>query len=241
MEQMIFEHWLSAAVAVFLIAMMLYGHYRGFLKQCISIGALVITLAIVKFASPYITEALSENTQIQEAVSDLVLETIGMHETNEETLNEPSAQRLIIEGLELPENIKEALIANNNGEVYRLLGVERFAQYVGAYVANIILNWLSSAILFILVFVGLQLLVRWLDLLARLPLIYGLNKIAGTFLGLAQGLLILWVAALVLELFSATPAGRLLMDQVNQSLWLSALYHFNLVGFFLQGLIRGAF
>ena len=74
MEQMIFEHWLSAAVAVFLIAMMLYGHYRGFLKQCISIGALVITLAIVKFASPYITEALSENTQIQEAVSDLVLE-----------------------------------------------------------------------------------------------------------------------------------------------------------------------
>ena len=236
MEQMIFEHWLSAAVAVFLIAMMLYGHYRGFLKQCISIGALVITLAIVKFASPYITEALSENTQIQEAVSDLVLETIGMHETNEET-----AQRLIIEGLELPENIKEALIANNNGEVYRLLGVERFAQYVGAYVANIILNWLSSAILFILVFVGLQLLVRWLDILARLPIIYGLNKIAGTFLGLAQGLLILWVAALVLELFSATPAGRLLMDQVNQSLWLSALYHFNLVGFFLQGLIRGAF
>ena len=107
--------------------------------------------------------------------------------------------------------------------------------------ANIILNWLSSAILFILVFVGLQLLVRWLDILARLPIIYGLNKIAGTFLGLAQGLLILWVAALVLELFSATPAGRLLMDQVNQSLWLSALYHFNLVGFFLQGLIRGAF
>ena len=52
MEQMIFEHWLSGAVAVFLIAMMLYGHYRGFLKQCISIGALVITLAIVKFASP---------------------------------------------------------------------------------------------------------------------------------------------------------------------------------------------
>ncbi len=241
MEQMIFEHWLSGAVAVFLIAMMLYGHYRGFLKQCISIGALVITLAIVKFASPYITAALLENTQIQEAVSDLVLETIGMHETNEETLNEPSAQRLIIEGLELPENIKEALIANNNGEVYRLLGVERFAQYVGAYVANIILNWLSSAILFILVFVGLQLLVRWLDILARLPIIYGLNKIAGTFLGLAQGLLILWVAALVLELFSATPAGRLLMDQVNQSLWLSALYHFNLVGFFLQGLIRGAF
>ena len=82
---------------------------------------------------------------------------------------------------EAQENIKEALIANNNGEVYRLLGVERFAQYVGAYVANIILSWLSSAILFILVFVGLQLLVRWLDILARLPIIYGLNKIAGTF------------------------------------------------------------
>lgn len=238
---MILEHWLSAAVAVFLIGMMLYGHYRGFLKQCISIGALVITLTIVKFASPYITDTLAQNTHIQEAVSGFVLEAVGLHESDEEALNEPSAQRLAIEGLELPENMKEALIANNNGEVYRLLGVERFAQYVGTYVANIILNWISSAILFILVFVGLQLIVRWLDLLARLPIIYGLNKIAGTFLGLAQGLLILWVAALVLELFSATPAGKLLMDQIDQSIWLSALYRFNMVGFFLQGLIRGAF
>ncbi len=238
MEEMIFDHWLSAAVAVFLIGMMLYGHYRGFLKQCISIGALVITLTIVKFASPYITGALAQNRHIQEAVSGFVLEAAGLGE-DQELLNEPAAQRLVIEGLELPEHIKAGLIENNNGEVYRLLGVDRFAKYVGAYVSNIILNWISSAVLFVVVFIALHLIVRWLDLLARLPILYGLNKIAGTFLGLAQGLLILWVAALILQLFSASPTGKILMEQIDQSAWLSALYHFNLVGFFLQGLIRG--
>ena len=44
---MIIENWLSVGAGVFLIGMVLYGHYRGFLKQCVSLGALVLTIVIV--------------------------------------------------------------------------------------------------------------------------------------------------------------------------------------------------
>ena len=35
---MMAEHWLSIAAGVFLLGMMLYGHYRGLLRQCVSLG-----------------------------------------------------------------------------------------------------------------------------------------------------------------------------------------------------------
>ena len=109
---------------------------------------------------------------------------------------------------------------------------------MGAYAARLVLNWVCSIFLFAVIFIILHLLIIWLDLLARLPILYGLNKIAGTFLGLAQGLLLIWIGALFLELFSATEVGSMLYEQVEDSFWLSALYRFNPIAFFLQGLIR---
>ena len=35
--EMIMENWLSVGTAVFLIGMMLYGHYRGFIRQAVAI------------------------------------------------------------------------------------------------------------------------------------------------------------------------------------------------------------
>ena len=90
----------------------------------------------------------------------------------------------------------------------------------------------------LLTFLLIQLLVRWLDLLARLPIISGLNKIAGALLGLAHGLLLLWVACLLLDLFSATPLGSALMEQVEESSWLTFLYQYNLLGFLLRGILN---
>ena len=239
MKEMILEHGLSAAVAIFLVCMMLYGHYRGFLKQCVSIGAFIITLAAVKFVSPYMTDAIMANTDVRDSISAFVLETVGLDEETEPFLNEPALQRMAIEGLKIPESIKEDLIENNNSEVYQILGVDRFAEYVGTYASRLAVNWICSIILFAVIFIILHLLIAWLDLLARLPILYGLNKIAGTFLGLAQGLILVWIGALFLDLFSATELGSLLYSQLKESTWLSALYHYNLVGFFLQGLIRG--
>ena len=58
---MILEHWLSAGAGVFLIGMVLYGHYRGALKQCVSLGALILTIVLVKIATPYMTDFIKDN------------------------------------------------------------------------------------------------------------------------------------------------------------------------------------
>ena len=227
------EHWLPIAVGVFLVSMMLYGHYRGFLRQCVSIGALVI-----RFATPYVTSFLKENTQVRQAVAEMMVKASGLEEYQAEQQDTPAFQRIAIENLKLPQSMKDALIENNNSEVYNLLGVDHFIEYVSAYLAGILINASVSVLMFLLTFLLIQLLVRWLDLLARLPIISGLNKIAGALLGLAHGLLLLWVACLLLDLFSATPLGSVLMEQVEESSWLTFLYQYNLLGFLLRGILN---
>ena len=61
---MMTEHWLSIAAGVFLVGMMLYGHYRGLLRQCVSLGALVLTIITVKVATPYVTDFVKANPVI---------------------------------------------------------------------------------------------------------------------------------------------------------------------------------
>ena len=231
------KNWLSIAAGVFLVGMMLYGHYRGFLRQCVSIAALVITLAAVRFATPYITDVIRENPEINQAISDSVSRSLGLSQLPQDQDGTPSWQREMIEGLQLPQFVKDGLVENNNNEIYEMLGVQRFVEYVSSYVSGIMINAVVSIVVFIATFIVIQVLMRMADLLSRLPILSGLNQIAGALLGLAHGLILLWVGLLLLNLFSATQLGSLLMSQVENSLWLSFLNQFNLLSIIFKSVI----
>lgn len=140
------ENWLSIAAGVYLLSMVLYGHYRGFIRLAVSMVALVAALAIVHVSMPKVTEYLKENTSIQQTLSNSMKQAAGIglpEETGDEEEKDedvPSVQRTIIENLNLPQNVKSALIENNNHEVYEFLGVNAFVDYIGNYLADMILN-----------------------------------------------------------------------------------------------------
>lgn len=235
------EHWLPIAAAVFLIGMVLYGHHRGFLRQCVSVGALVLTLCFVKIATPTVTEFIETNPQIRGRAAEVILAVSGWEEAGEGDVQAPASQRTIIEGLKLPQTIKDILIENNNSEFYNILGVDRFAEYITTCLADMVIHAVCSALIFVMSYALIRVLIRWLDLIARLPIICGLNQLAGAFMGLAQGLLILWIAGVVLKFFGAAPVGQFLEQQINASDWLSFLYQYNPLDFVLSSFIRGKF
>lgn len=219
----------------------MYGHYRGLLKQCVSLGALILTIVIVKLATPYITDFLKDNPSIRQNAANAILSAAGWEAPEEAQTELPAAQRISIEKMNLPESVKEILLENNNSEIYHMLGVNQFAEYISVYLADMLINAIVSAVLFLAVFILIHLVVRWLDIIARLPILHGLNHIAGAVMGLAYGLLLLWVALFMLRLFAATPTGGMLIGQVNQSPWLTFLYRYNLVAIILGGIMRGIF
>lgn len=258
-------NWLSIATGVYLLAMILYGHHRGFIRLAVSMVALIAALAIVHFSMPKVTEYLKENTNIQQTLSDTMKEAVGMNKANQsgqpdqsgegqpgqdgqlgqsnqaQAKNAPSIQKSIIENLNLPQNIKSALIENNNNTVYDLLGVNAFTDYIGNYLADMILNSIGFVVLFVLVYIVIRLLVRWLDIIARLPILSGINKIAGALLGGIQGLFILWILCLLLTALSGTTLGMSLIRQVEASPWLSFLYNHNFLDALVISVIHGIF
>ena len=164
---------------------------------------------------------------------DDILYNLGL-----ETQTQKADEWLIIEELPLPDQLKNLLVENNNIEVYRLMGVEFFRDYIGGYLADTVLKAVVFVVLFILVYLTLKVLVIWLDLIAKLPILSGINKMAGAVLGGIQALLFIWILCIVLTIFSRTEIGRIVFEQVNASLWLSWLYDHNMLANLILGLIR---
>ena len=232
------DNWLSVLVACYLIGMMLYGHYRGFLRLAVSMAALLIALIGVRVMMPQVTAFLKENTGSHQWMEDTMLQAVGLDEwgmDGQAVL--PAEQRTLIEGISLPQSIKDALIENNNEEIYQLLGVDKFIDYIGSFLADRIINTLAFIILFIAVYVIIRVLAHLLDIVARLPVLSGMNQIAGAVLGLAMALFYFWIFCLVLNLFVSTDWGQYLIDSIESTPWLSFLYRNNILSGILLSVI----
>ena len=232
-------NWLSIAAAVYLAAMVLIGHYRGFIRMAVSAVALVVTLVAVNMALPQVTSYLRNNTEVYQTVEEAVRQAIGMDESAD--ADTPAAQRQKIEELELPGLFKAELLENNNHEVYSLMGVDTFSRYVTGYLVSQIMNLAVYILLFIVIFGALEIIAKCLDIVARLPILSGVNKLAGAALGGAEGLIFLWLAFLLITAFSTTEWGMNLNRMIESSSWLSFLYDNNLLAKFVMSLIAGIF
>lgn len=234
------EHWLSIGVGIFLLTMVLYGHYKGFLKMAVTMTALILSLIIVRVTMPYVTGLLDEDTVIRRTIGQGLLNIAGMEEAGETDETQlPVQQRQAIEKLKLPEQMKDMLLENNNNEIYKLLGVEKFLDYLGAYLANMVISVVGSVILFFILFILLRILVNGLGVLAKLPVLSGINQIVGALLGGIQGLFIIWIAELIVKACSAAPWAQTILAQIDASLWLSFLDHNNIFNWLFVRILNG--
>lgn len=234
----IMNNWLEIGVAVFFISMILYGHYKGFLRLAVSMVALIATLVIVSITMPVVSGFMKNHTPIFTWIENGVESAFGMSPETE-TEQMPAQQRVEIERMKLPQEIKDVLIENNNRDVYLALGVDRFTDYIGNYLANIVLNVLGFILMFIIVYFLIRVLTHWLGLIAKLPILSGLNQLAGAVLGAVEGLFYLWIACLVLTACAGMGWASSIIAQIEASPWLSYLYHYNVVSRLLFYIIRG--
>lgn len=228
------RNWVEIVVGVYLLGMVLYGHYRGFVRQAVSMFALVATFVIVNLGMPKACAFIKDNTPIVSMIEEGVKNTLMP-----EDIQIPAKQRQTIEEMQLPDTLKDLLIENNNSRIYEALGVTRFQEYIGSYIANTILNVVAYVVMLFAVYLLIKVLVSWLDIVTRLPILSGMNKIAGAILGGIQGLAFFWIAALLLTAFATTAWGSFLLAQIEASTWLSILYQINPVSRIVLGILHG--
>lgn len=215
--------WMGGAAILLLLIFGAVGYARGFIKEVVSLVFLVLSVAIVWLINPAVSSIIKEHTTFY----------TGVRERCEDVLKEqlePGAQvgremqRTLIDQLPLPEGIRKGLITNNNPEVYKLLEADDFIDYVADYVATILTNGVGSVVSFILAFIAMKILVGTLGLMSSLPVLRGVNRVAGGALGLAKGLIFLWIIGLAATVLCNTAIGKACMDAVEKDPLLTFLY-----------------
>lgn len=203
----------------------LTGWRRGFIKTVFSLFSLIAALLLSYWISPAISRSLQSNEKIMNYYTAKVDSILNLNETGQK-LNE---QLKVIEELPLPESMKRSLIENNKKEIYKALDVENFTEYITQSIACFIINAIVFLISFLVILIALQVLCFILNIISKLPILNGINHFAGLTVGVLQGLLLLWVACIVLTAFSGTEWGRSAMKLIQESTFLSTIYDNNLI------------
>ena len=101
-------------------------------------------------------------------------------------------------------------------EVYKLLGVDSFQEYIGGYIANFLLNIIAFIIVWCLVKVILYVADESLQIIAMLPVIKFADRWLGLGFGLIKGAIGVWIATIIMAILIVLPkfqqVGVLLSD-----------------------------
>lgn len=227
-------NWLLIIVAGIILFNVFDGIRCGFIRKAVSMLSLVATLVLVTWLTPMITGFLTEYTPIQKSLQEKCAQMLYDDDYNEK---EKSDQVSAIEAMPLPDNIKEMLLENNNYEAYHLLNVTGFYEYVGAYLARMIISAMAYLIAVIVVWTSLRAVLTALNIIAKLPVLHGINKLAGGVLGAAEGIAFVWIAFLVVTVFCNGSLGQQFFNLISESRLLTFLYTQNIIMKIVSGLI----
>ena len=199
---------LTLAVVIFIIALMLYGHWRGFFRMCTSVLSIVISLAAVRLAAPQAEHYLRDSGLVQNIAGQLAEKLLDYTE----------------------ESVGDSLII-------RLLGLDTLAENAASQLSALIIKVICFLLIFILVKIIVRVIINVLDMFAAVPIISGLNQIAGAVVGFAEGVVYVWIFMMVMMIFSYTSFGSYVMARIHSDPLLGFIYENNLILRFLAGIV----
>lgn len=219
--------WLGIVVLALIIFACASGFRRGFVKEIVSAFFMIISFLLVWVINPYVNTFVREYTPVYNIVQSNCQELV-MEQTGSQKALDKEEQTQIMEKMELPDILKTSLMENNTAETYRYLAVSTFAEYIADSLAVMIVNGISFLLSFIISAIVIRLLSYILNVLTNLPVINGVNKIAGGAVGGAKCIIFIWIGFLILTLLCDTTIGKQGMTLVEQDTVLNFLYNQNI-------------
>jgi uncharacterized membrane protein required for colicin V production len=225
-------NWLLIVVLVILGGCAIYGRSRGFIKTVFALFSTIIALSLTMWVSPTVSKQVQKNEKVMTFVTQKVSKVIKSKKKNKKVAEQVN----YINKLPLPKAMKKTMIENNNTESYKAMAVKSFQDYICGSIARVIINAGVFLIVMLALLIGMAILCEALNIISKLPLINGLNKTAGLFAGLLQGIVIVWIGCIVLTMFSGTKLGQEMFTIINQDPFLSIIYNNNLFLKFITNL-----
>lgn len=230
---------LLVGVGLFIVAMVAIGLKRGLVKMAFSFVSVFVILILVNILTPSAKQLLKE-TPIYEGIKSNIEAYVTKHvETSTENMTQTGvrAQKKIIETLPLPKQVIKSLADNNNQKSYDSMKVKSFSAYIVESLSDMVLGALAFVILFVVLSILIRVLMHVLDIVTKLPVIHAFNTAGGAIIGLAESVIIIWIACIIVTAFSTTEWGQEICRAISENSILSFLYDNNII----QQIITGIF
>lgn len=215
------EYALLIGVIAFLALMAAYGYARGVIRIVLTMLTTIVTLvvsAILTMPVSKIVEDTAFGKEMKESVEKIVSEAKIVEP---EQIYELDFPKVILEPI-----VKEAVDVQEN-----------IQNYVSEALSHTIIVALTFLVLVVIVYIVVRIAVSVIDLMSKLPILNGVNKMAGAIVGLVQGLLFVWIGCLVLAACSDKSWAQEAFRQINDNSLLSFIYNNNLVVWVISNIL----
>lgn len=221
--------------AVFILAGSVWlGYYKGFIRTALGMLSLILSLVIMQFVGPAVSDFLMEDSGLYEKTCQTIAESLkasvdlpDLPEVPADLMTpemEAAAEQGVLEKTFLPEALVQAIMKNTALTDMGRTGVDGAFEKAGEYLGGIVIRILGSALTFLLTFVILRLLFLAAGIAGSVPGIHQINRIFGALLGAVRGLVILWLLCFVVTLLTPTAFGQELLRAIEDSSFLSSFY-----------------
>ncbi|MDE7432466.1 MAG: CvpA family protein [Lachnospiraceae bacterium] len=227
---------LLAGVIVFLLVMYWFGYSKGLIRIVLSFAITIVSFVLaILLAGPF-ESFVKNSTPVYDKINNQMTEYISKYVSKEFDAASEELQKEAIKELKLPSTIQNKLIDDNTIDEKLLMGAESFSEYLAMSLTDMLVEAFSVIILFILIKLILRIIVSIIDLISKLQLIDGVNKSLGGLVGLAEGILIIWVVCILLTAMSGTAIGQQIFEAISTNKILNFIYNNNLLLKFLSSL-----
>jgi len=221
-------NWLLLVVGLIIIGFVVTGYIRGFIKSIFSLCSILVIIIVASFVSPLVDHYVEKNTQIYPTVEERCIahyEQKVLDIANRQELNKPGAEEDAIATLEIKYN--KIIQEKFKKEVYNQAGETGVFEKIGKATAKMIIESIIFLLTIILLWMIIHVVEGVLDLVAKLPVLNGINHLLGMVVGLFGGIVFIWALAFALSLCSTTQIGKELLQLVTSNNILNTIYEHN--------------
>ena len=213
-------NWLLIILIVFTAFELISGYRRGFASMVLSLLSAVIAIVAVIVFAPLVKDLVLQHTQIEADLAQKIGQTIESKIASGEDV--PA----VLQGIRLPEGIKEALgltaeqitgsVSEKVAEISLKLAdtVVTVGVYAATFIAALIILWIVR---------------RLFHLIGKIPVIGSIDSVLGLVFGLVECVIIVDTVCLIIMAISNTPFGETLTGMIRANKLLTFIYEHNVL------------
>lgn len=219
--------FVAAALMIFAVV----GMYRGLIHSAVRAVTSVISAGISLLGYPLVCSAVRK-TALFDSVKETIIESLGLRQMIMDGTKH--GQTALIEGLSLPDAFKERLEVNNNNVIYDLLGVDNIVDYIGGFLANIVVNIVCGILIFAASYIIIHIILSVFGVFGKMPVVKTFNRAGGGIVGLVSATVLIWAVFAAVDAFITQPFFAQVYRSVQQSSIAIFFYDLNLIRVFMM-------